>query len=223
MYNIGDTIYLELFNYDDEKEAQRYRCRLVDRVNNLFYIDYPINEKTKKQDIFPNGTKFRAWFIGKDQAIYLFETEVVEHKRAQIPMLVLIDPGKTKYIRIQRRQYVRVDTAIDVAVHPIESEFDPFITITADISGGGMAILLPNCHSMVEKQEINCWLCLHMQSGEIKYINVHSKIVRIKRTKESSREKASIQFLTIAETDRQLIVRYCFERQLYLKKKGLFE
>lgn len=223
MYNIGDTVYLEIFNYDDQKETERYKCRIVDRTNQTISIDYPINEKTKKQGIFPNGTKFRACFIGMDHAIYEFETEIIQHLRRQIPMLLLKDPGKEKYTRIQRRQHVRVETSLDVAIHSVDHDFEPFVAVTADISGGGMAVILPNRHPLKENQEIDCWICVQMQSADINYIHTKSRIVRIKQPKGHPREVASIQFLDISQQDQQLLVRYCFERQLFLRKKGLIE
>lgn len=222
LLNIGDTIYLEL---DDEKDEvkQRFKCRLVDRVKEFLFIDYPINEITKRAGFFHDGTQFRASFIGQDQAVYLFETQLRGRKKGNIPMLVLVDPGKEKYIRIQRRQYVRVDTSVDVAVHPMNDEFSPFVTVTADISGGGIALLLPNKHKLPEGKEIYCYICLHMQSGEIKYIRATCHVIRIVQPKDSPRAKASIQFMEINEHDRQTIIRYCFERQLYLRKKGITE
>jgi c-di-GMP-binding flagellar brake protein YcgR len=222
LLNIGDTIYLDLDD-DHEEGKQRFKCRLVDRVREYLFIDYPINDKTKKVAFFHDGTEFSASFNGKDQAVYLFQTQILGRKKAKIPMLVIKDPGLEKYIRIQRRQHVRVDATIDVAVHPKNNEFAPFVSVTADISGGGIALVLPKSHNIPVGKEITCWLCLHMQTGEIKYITVDCHVIRIISTKDSPREKASLQFIEINENDRQIIVRYCFERQLYLRKKGITE
>lgn len=222
MLNIGDTIYLELEDGKDD-EKQRFKCRLVDRVREFLFIDYPINDRTKKVGFFHDGTEFSASFIGKDQAVYLFQTQLLGRKKARIPMLVIKDPGKEKYIRIQRRQHVRVEASIDVAVHPKNDEFSPFVSVTGDISGGGIALVLPRVHKLPVGKDITCWLALQMQTGEIKYIQVNCHVIRIISTKDSPREKASIQFIDINENDRQTIVRYCYERQLYLRKKGITE
>lgn len=222
LLNIGDTIYLELED-ESKEEMQRFKCRLVDRVREFLFIDYPINERTKKVGFFHDGTEFSASFIGKDQAVYLFQTQLLGRKNSRIQMLVLKDPGKEKYIRIQRRQHVRVETSIDVAVHPKNEEFPPFVSVTADISGGGIALVLPRNHKIPVGKEILCWLSLPMQTGEIKYIQVDCLVIRIISSKDSLREKASIQFMNINENDRQTIIRYCFERQLYLRKKGITE
>ncbi|MCT8138872.1 PilZ domain-containing protein [Anaerobacillus sp. CMMVII] len=222
MLNIGDTIYLDIEGHSEE-EKQRFKCRLVDRVKDFLFIDYPINDRTKKVGFFHDGTEFNASFIGKDQAVYLFKTQLLARKKGQIPMLIINDPGKDKYLRIQRRQHVRVEASLDVAVHPKDHEFPPFVSMTADISGGGLALVLPKNHNLPVGKEIKCWLSLQMSTGEMKYIQVNCHVIRIISTKDSPREKASIQFIDINENDRQTIIRYCFERQLYLRKKGIPE
>ncbi|MGO4888143.1 flagellar brake protein [Anaerobacillus sp. MEB173] len=215
---MGDTIFLEVLESESE-DKKRFRCRLVDRINEKLLVDYPINEKTKKIGFFNNGTKFKAWFISKDRSIYLFETEVEGRRHDNIPMLILKDPGSSTYRRIQRRQYVRVKTSIDVAVHPKNDEFSPFTTITIDISGGGLAIVLPANRQLYPNSAIYCWLVLHTQSGEIHYIHSECKVIRVYKDKSGDMERASLQFVTISEQDRQTVIRYCFERQLQLKRK----
>ncbi|WNF38008.1 flagellar brake domain-containing protein [Bacillaceae bacterium IKA-2] len=222
MLNIGDTLNLEL-NEGDDKEKQRFKCRLVDHIKDYFFIDYPINQRTKRVGFFHDGTQFRVSFLGKDQAVYLFETQLQGRKKGRIPMLIIRDPGKEKYIRIQRREHVRVETAIDVAVHPRGEEFPPFTTMTSDISGGGIALVLPLNHQLSGGQDIICWLSLPLQTGEMKFIKVDCHVIRIISNKENSKEKASIKFIDIIERDRQTIISYCFERQLYLRNKGVGE
>ena len=40
-------------------------------------------------------------------------------------------------MKIQRSQFVRIETAVDVAIHPMNREFEPFTAMTEDISAGG--------------------------------------------------------------------------------------
>lgn len=219
MIEIGATIFLEL-QEDDEKETkpQRFRCRLVDRTETNLVIDYPINENTQKPSFFFDGTEFRASFVGNDQAVYSFDTEIVGRKKINIPVLFIKNPGEDRYTRIQRRNYVRVETSVDVAVHPTSNEFAPFRSITVDISGGGCAVVIPPSKSLPEKGEIELWLALTMQSGEMVYVKTICKIIRIIKT-ANERERASLQFSTIADQDQQKIIRFCFERQLLLRRK----
>lgn len=224
LIEIGTTIVLELKDDNSEKEdssskaSLRYKCRLVDVMKNIFVIDFPINEVTKKPEFFLDGTQFIATFIGKDQAIYSFHTELQGKKKGQIPTMLLKDPGKENYLRIQRRNYVRIETSVDIAIHPIDNGFKPFTTISIDLSGGGIAISIPLGKKIPNEGIIICWLALQMQSGDIYYIRTESKIVRVVQKKMEKREKASLQFITIDEQDRQRVIRYCFERQLALKR-----
>jgi len=139
LIKVGNTIHLELNNVDEAKK--RYKSKILDHNSGQVFIDYPVDQKTKKPSFFLEGTQFRIWFVGRDEAIYLFETEVLGKDEKKFPMLVLKDPGEQEYVRIQRRQYVRVDTNIDVAVYSLTNKFPPYTTVTADVSGGGMALL----------------------------------------------------------------------------------
>ncbi|MFA9556124.1 flagellar brake protein [Evansella sp. AB-rgal1] len=214
MIKIGSTIFLELNDPDGDKK--RYRSKVLDSEGDCLYIDYPVEEVSKKAHFLLEGTQCRAWFVGKDKAIYLFNTEVLGKLEREFPMLVLSDPKSENYIRIQRRQYVRIELPIDVAVQPLSNNVHPFTTVTIDISGGGMALLLPSNHTLKQDDEVNSWLPLHYQSGEITYINVTAKVVRI--IPEKDNDKGSFQFVAIKEGDRQKIVRFCFEKQLAHRK-----
>ncbi|OLO42587.1 pilus assembly protein PilZ [Alkalihalophilus pseudofirmus] len=221
MIEIGTTIHLEPKNEIEgaEHKENRFRCRLVDKGENTIIVDHPINESTGKLGFFYEGFQFNASFVGKDQAIYSFETALQGRKKGNIPMYILSDPGLETYLRIQRRNYVRINTSIDVAVHPKDILFSPFKSLTLDISGGGAAITLPFGTTLPEHGQIKCWFVLHMQSGEIHYVPTLCKIVRIFKRQPESSDRVSLQFIEIKEQDRQKIIRFCFEKQLLIKRE----
>ncbi|PLR83064.1 pilus assembly protein PilZ [Bacillus canaveralius] len=217
MLKIGDVIILEpSYSGDSEK----YKCKLVDRSGEDLYIDYPINMNTGKTVFLLDGTQLKASFVAEEGTVYLFDCEVKGRVKQKIPMLKLRYPGKEHLVKIQRRQYVRIETLADVAVHPLNGEFPPFTTISDDISAGGAAILSGTGVSLHEGQHINTWFVLPMQSGEYHYLNLKSKIVRIAAT-GPNRNRISLQFIDISGQERQMLLRFSFERQLALKKKGL--
>ncbi|KHF40358.1 flagellar brake protein [Halalkalibacter okhensis] len=222
MIKVGSTIFLELQEIkNNEKRMLRYKCRLVDRNEGVFVIDYPINEETGKPSFFFDGTEFRAYFSADDDSgLYSFDTEIIGRMKGKIPVLFIKDPGKEKYMRIQRRNYVRVETSVDTAVHSLNDEFSPFTTVTLDLSGGGCAISIPEGQMFPEKGETHIYIILHMQSGESVYVRALCKIVRLFRPRAEARRRASLQFLDIEERDQQMVVRYCFERQLVLRRKN---
>ncbi|MFD1738576.1 flagellar brake protein [Bacillus salitolerans] len=218
MINIGDTIILEP-KYSTDNE--RYRCKLVEKKGEELYIDYPVNMNTGKTVFLLDGTQFKASFVGKDNTVYLFETEVQGRVKQNIPMIALSYPGNQDLVRVQRRQFVRVETAVDVALHPINHDFSPFVTITGDISAGGAAIVLPLNTTLEPETIFNCWLVLPMQSGDYHYIVLKSRAIRIIHGRNGERDKMPIEFIGISDAERQLLIRFTFERQLNFKRKGM--
>ena len=218
LIQIGDVLTLELNSSENE---EKFRCRLVDIRENEFYIDYPISLTTNRAAFLLDGTQLKVTFVGNDgSSIYLFESEINGRVKKNIPMLILTYPGNNHLIKIQRRQYVRVETAVDIAIHPLEFEFAPITTITDDLSAGGSAVLIPKEVSIKTDMRILAWLVLIMQNGDYHYMKLQSRIVRIIPFSET-RNKVSIQFLDVSNQERQLLLRFSFERQLEAKKKGL--
>lgn len=218
MLNIGETVTLEPINNVD---GEKYRCRVVEKKGDKLYIDYPINEQTGRTVFLIDGTQLRASFVGKDNTVYLFETAVLGRYKQTIPMIILTYPGKDGLVRVQRRQYVRIDTAIDVAVHPLNKEFYPFVTVTSDISAGGALLILPNNSKVKPGILIHTWFVLPLLSGEYSYLKLTSKVIRIVPGENGERDKASLELVEIKEHERQLLIKFCFERQLLSRKKGL--
>lgn len=214
------SITLEL-KHSDQEEPEKFRCKLVEFKDDVLYVDYPVNQVSGKTGFFLEGTQFRATFVGKDESVYVMETEVRGRKKLTIPVLALYYPGKDHVLRIQRRQYVRIETAVDVAVEDPSGNQIPFTSITVDISGGGAAVLLPPTHKITMNQLLEVWFVIPLSSGETQYIHTISKVVNIWRGNDRERDKLSLQFDDINENDRQAIIRYCFERQLSSRRKGI--
>lgn len=218
MFKIGTVIMLEL-KYGDKLD--KFKCKVVEQKENQIYIDYPINTATERTVFLIDGTQLKGSFVSQDNnSVFLFESEVLGRTKQNIPMLILSYPGDEHLVKIQRRQYVRVETTADVAVHSINAEFKPFTTVTDDVSAGGAAILINDKHGVRAGHTIQLWLVLPMQSGEIHYLQVKSKVVRLIPL-DDSRMKASLQFVDMNSQDRQLLLRFSFDRQLLMKKKGL--
>jgi c-di-GMP-binding flagellar brake protein YcgR len=218
MLRIGDVLMLEP-KYSNGFET--YKCKLAERIDDDLYIDYPVHTITKRTVFLLDGTQLKVTFVSADGSVYIFESEVKGRVKQNIPMLILSYPGNENLIKIQRRQYVRVETPVDVAVHPLDGEFQPFTAVTEDISAGGAAaILTGNGKSLSEGMVVETTLVLPFQSGEYHYKTFKSRVVRIVDVNEN-RKKISLQFIDISGQDRQLLLRFCFERQLAIKKKGL--
>lgn len=44
------------------ERVEKFKCRVVDRQDNMIFIDYPINTATKKIAFLIDGAQFRATF-----------------------------------------------------------------------------------------------------------------------------------------------------------------
>jgi c-di-GMP-binding flagellar brake protein YcgR len=219
MLTIGNVLLLEPKN---SVKAERYKCRLVERKRDMLYIDYPINIDTHKTAFLLDGTQLKAVFI-HGQSAYCFDTEVTGRLKQSIPMMKLHFPGDEYMMKIQRRQFVRVETAVDVAIHPLNGEFEPFTARTADISAGGMLVQVRSNTNLELEQglQVKTVIVLPMQSGGINYLQLKSRIVRMDETEKTHFLKYSIQFEEVSPLERQQLLRFTFQRQLELKKKGL--
>ncbi|THE15065.1 pilus assembly protein PilZ [Bacillus timonensis] len=218
MLKIGDLIYLEpTINPNGEK----YRCRVVEKIENKLYIDYPVNNGTGKTAFLLNGTQLKAFVTADSTSAYFFDTTVLGRVKQNIPMIVLSYPGEDNMYKIQRREYVRVETPVDVAVHSINGEFRPFVSITRDISAGGAAIILPSSRTLLPGLDFLTHFVLPSLSEDYHYVTLRSHVIRIVNGKNGERNRASIKFVDISESDRQLLIKFCFERQLLMKKKGI--
>lgn len=214
---IGAQINLDIDKGEDEQDDQ-YRCKLVDIQGEYIYIDYPVHTKTGKTGFFMEGAQFQASFVGEDQSVYWFETEVVARKKHTIPVIVLTFPGIDKLVRIQRRKYVRVETSVDIS---IQGERGSHPTVTSDISGGGVAIIQPKGIDLREADHVQLLLVLGMNSGDFHYVDATGTVIRIFKERAQLPDKVSIEFDVISDKHRQKIIQFCFEQQMHMRKRRL--
>lgn len=209
---IGTTLFLE----DGE---DHYRSRLVEKRDGEWLIDLPVHMRSKRTTFMPEGTRLRVSFAVR-AGLYAFDTNIKGRELGRVPMLVLDDPEQDGFYRHQRREFVRIEGSVDVAVHPREERFSPFTTTTVDLSGGGLAIRLLKHHGLKENMVVTCWLVLPRPSSTA-YLELPCRVTRIFQPKAEPSSVASLEFVSIQEKERQQIIRYCYDEQLARKKKGL--
>ncbi|HLR08148.1 MAG TPA: flagellar brake domain-containing protein [Bacillota bacterium] len=216
---IGKTLHLELYN-QVKHMTEKYRSQVVEMHDDYLFIDYPINERTNKATYLHTGTPLKVNYIGQDGSVYSFQTTVTTRTKRTVPVLVIDFPKEDKIKRIQRREYVRIQTAVDVAVHFEKACKEPFTTVTKDISGGGLSIFIPDSNHLAQGDLLNVWIVLPMQSGSYHYVEAKTEVIRTKLS-EHAVPTASIKFISITNTHREKIIRYCFEKQWEARQKEL--
>ena len=198
------------------ERVERFRCKVVEQKDGVIYIDYPINTITKKTAFLIDGAQFRVTFNDESKQSFAFNTEVLGRKKGNIPMIMLTCPPDEEFIKIQRREFVRVETPVDVAV-----EYDNRFTqlVADDISAGGVLLALQGSINFKIGDEVRLTIVLPYTNKEIRYVQTDALVVTT--FERNNRTLASVQFTDTDDIDKQYIVRFCFERQLQIRKKEL--
>ena len=210
---IGTTLILEP-TYTERVE--KFRCKVVEQKDGVIYIDYPTNLITKKTAFLIDGAQFRVTFSDENKQSYAFNTEVLGRRKGNIPMIMLSCPPDDEIIKIQRREFVRVQTPVDVAV-----EYDNCFTqlVAEDISAGGVLLTLTKAVNFQIGDAVRLTIVLPYNNNEIRYVQTDALVVTT--FERNNRTLASLQFTDTDDIDKQYIVRFCFERQLQIRKKEL--
>lgn len=210
---IGTMMILEP-TYTDNVE--RLRCKVVEQNDHAIYIDYPVNTATKRTAFLVDGAQFRATFLTEGKQSFAFNTEVLGRKQGNIPMIMLAVPSEDEFIKIQRREYVRVETGVDVAIE-YDGRFSQFVT--EDISAGGILLNLNQPVSFKDGDIVPLTIVLPYMNGDIRYVITEAQVVRV--FERDGKRFASMQFKDTDDLDKQYIVRFCFERQLQIRRKEM--
>lgn len=210
---IGSNLILEPTFVE---KVEKYRCKVVDLHEQFVYIDYPIDMKTNRTVFLIDGMQLQASFVEEDISAFTFQTEVLGKRNGQIPMIKLSYPGDSEIIKIQRRDFVRINSGLDISIQFGDERYQ---FVTDDISAGGSAVILNREVKFTEGDEISLLIPLAFNNGDIKYVTTTAAVVRI--WDRGQQRIASIQFTDTDDLDKQQIVRYCFERQLSLRKKEM--
>lgn len=222
---VGTKLELELFNSD----GIRYENTLVSEFEwaegeNAAMIAAPINEGV----VFPihTGTGIYVYFIKKKEnvtAVYRFKAIITGRGTSENLALLMIE-AVSEIKKVQRRGYFRLDCSISVqfrqveSLNPVHSEGIPYKkALASNLSGGGICLLLE------DKVEVGKLIECEIPAGEDKLIRFYGKIIRYDRNEPEGRFKyeAGIAYIKINENDREAVVKFIFDEQRKLRKKGL--
>ncbi|OGO78433.1 MAG: hypothetical protein A2Y23_03640 [Clostridiales bacterium GWB2_37_7] len=211
--SIGERINLMLLNdYDNHQYVSR-----VEELNVDGTIDVLIPISKNRIIYIKNDTVLKV-VVAKEGAIYEFQAKIVSKLFGAIPLLRLMRVSEVN--KIQRRNYYRLKAIKTMKARKIvnlkEKLFDEFFTATiVDISGGGLAI------STSMELETNDLLEINVDLNS--NLNILGKVLRkeIKEEIKPNKYAYGIAFEKITEIERNIIMRFIFEEQRKLAKKGL--
>ncbi|GEL76141.1 flagellar brake protein [Tenuibacillus multivorans] len=220
MLKIGTRLTIETIKNGEVEE--RFQCKIAEISKKYIYIDYPISERTGRTSLFLDGSEFMVSYVGHDGNVYKFSTEVIGRKKMKIPVLTIKMPNKDEFRKIQRREYVRVEVPLDVAIHPKQEDQSPLITRTIDISGGGIAVVGLGKEKEYQSGDImDISIVLPFQSNDYSYFFSQAEVIRTIRGHDASSSKITYKFVNIDEKEREKMIKFCFEKQLDNRRKVL--
>jgi len=226
----GTNIQLKISDSDQPSEVKTLASKIEwVEDDDVFIIGAPIYER----NVYPlnvgsvvNVYVFQIKKRTKETDLYVCKAEVLERKNIQgIPMLKM--KALSSLNRIQRRQFYRYECMLPVEYrevkekksgHQTDVKETPMLkTLTKDISGGGLCIVLE------EKVEKGTILDMIVELEENEKVSFKGKVIRIDRTLNSDKYKyeAGIVFQTIDEKEREKIIKFIFSEQRKLIEKGL--
>jgi len=222
---IGQTLRMCLVTQSQENSPETYKTRVADLRQDLAAIELPISETTGRSRLFQPGTEWDVWYIADDGSRYDFRTEVVGKSNDNIPVLLIKLPSKDSLKRTQRRNYLRMNASVEIAVkteHPVRQYH--FLARTVDLSGGGLSFTCPDSYRLQVHDRLHVWMSLPSRSGQVAHAQAVVEIMRTTPPREKGQHQwISGKFVQINERDQSKIVRACYERQLELRKKSFSE
>lgn len=163
------------------------------------YVYIPLNEIIKIRSVM------------KD-CIYQFEAKVTHKETNKVNLITVTQVGPME--RIQRREDFRLETLIS-ATFTKQSDNEPHECVIKDISGGGVKL------TTQERLDISDRINLSFSLDGIGNFNIGGVVVRTNN--EGSNYDVGISFKDLDASDREKIVRYIFQEQRKIIKKGLIE
>ncbi|MCL6625047.1 flagellar brake protein [Alicyclobacillus shizuokensis] len=195
----------------EQPDQPHYLCKLLDLTDTYWLVDNPIPEEGQPPLQLAMHRKVWMEYQGKDGALYTFAGEVIGRKEGALPSWEIRAPRRDEIIRQQRREFLRVPADIPVRLEWTDGEHKRIDDVfTRDISGGGLALLVPRQVRLQPGMIVRVFFALPTNQFAI---DAQCHVVRVSDRNEAGYAVASMAFTSIKEAVRQRIIQYTFQRQ----------
>jgi len=174
----------------------------------------------------PVGTRVRVVY-SDDTGVFGFPAVVAERKQDTTPLLVLTQRGPVE--KVQRRNFVRLSTSLPARYvqYPDKTSAGTAVPTEAeyrwgrifDISGGGIQLVTDG------KLPLRAYLLLEFHLPRWERIQVIGEVVRLinkpGKPGQDREHSYGIRFEQLSPQIQDHLVKYIFEEQLILRRKGL--
>ncbi len=160
-------------------------------------------------DLPEPGTAVRITFVRKD-GIYEEQGTIAEVAREPEVRLVIRLAGEIA--RTQRRDFIRKDASLNT---DISVRGQSYRGVTKDVSGGGVSLLFNEVQPVAPDEEFD--ILMNVPDGRLP-IRARCHVKYVREVLRGSRWLVGGQFTTIADDDRQRLVRFVFRLELAQKR-----
>ncbi|MBD2869631.1 flagellar brake protein [Paenibacillus arenilitoris] len=213
---LNQMLHYQIASSDAEEAAIAYKSRIADELEDGFLIEMPISEKTGRYKRLFLGDELSMYFVSEDGIKNYFDSHVTGFKEDGIRLVKIRKPDPDRIAKVQRRSFLRVGAELDLAVKL--SSHVRFVCKTDDVGGGGISFVCDGKWPLEQGQTLECWLLLSYRNGSIEHAPFKGEIVRVAEL-DIGRKQAMIKFVSINDSERQKIIRYCFEKQLETRNR----
>ncbi|MDF2924364.1 MAG: glycosyl transferase [Paenibacillaceae bacterium] len=212
---INQILNIQINSIDEEEARQEYKARISDVTDDYIQMEVPMNEKNGRLKRLYAGDELSIFFLTEGGVKNYFTSTVLGFQEEVIRTVLIRKPKPESITKIQRRSFLRVPAELEIAA--ALSDQIRFLGMTDDVSGGGLSMLYEGEAVLSNESALSCWLLLSYKTGKVDHVPFKGEVVRVK-TLDNGKRQIMMRFLEITDKDRQKVVRYCFERQLDIRK-----
>lgn len=213
---INEVLYIQIASADEKEESKEYKSRIADVDDNSFLIEVPMQQGSSRLKRLFFGEELSISYITEDGVRHYFNTYVTGFEEDVVRLVRIRKPLPDDITKIQRRSFLRVHANLEMAIQ--SEDLTRAVGLTEDIGGGGLSIYGEPGFVIAEGQKLKCWLLIPYRNAVIEHANFEAEVVRIK-TLETGRQLCMLKFVQITDSERQKIIKFCFERQLDYRTK----
>ena len=214
IFNIGDRI--ELIRKESEK-IKLYPSQILDITGeNTYIVSGPIHKN--RIVLLHRFEKIGVSYLVENKGRYAFEARILKRDHGKIYKLEIEKISDIK--KYQQREFYRFETSIPVTKEMTIKTKDGEDTVselcrTKDISGSGVKLLSNLKHSIGDKVKCKFNIKDHP-------ISVQCEILRVENIDTFDYTYGlGVNFIDISEEDRDIIIKFIFEKERLLRERGL--
>lgn len=213
---VNHMLHYQIASSDEEEAAIEYKSRIADEQEDGLLIENPISEKTGRFKRLFLGDELSVFFVSEDGIKNYFDSHVLGFKEDGVRLIKIRRPDPDRITKVQRRSFLRVPAELEFAVNL--SNHIRFVCMTDDVGGGGISFICDGKWPVSAEQTLDCWLLIPYRNGAIDHASFKAEIVRVIEL-DAGRKQVMIKYESINDTERQKIIRYCFEKQLEYRNR----